>query len=79
LAVRPRRPGERAHVLGQKKTIKLKNLMIDHRIPSSRRADWPLVTTLDGSYVWSPGLPPASKFAAHHETQRVAILRAFAI
>jgi len=79
LVIRPRRPGERAHVVGQRKTKKLKNLMIDHRIPTSRRANWPLVTTLDGCYIWSPGLPPALKFAAHDDTHRVAIMRALAI
>jgi tRNA(Ile)-lysidine synthase len=83
LVIRPRFRGQRAHVLGQRKTIKLKNLMIDHRIPSSRRATWPLVTTPDGVYIWSPGLPPALEFAAHDETQGVAqslaILRASAI
>ncbi|MEK6321704.1 MAG: tRNA lysidine(34) synthetase TilS [Acidobacteriota bacterium] len=79
LMIRPRRPGERAQVVGQRQTKKLKNLMIEHRIPSSRRANWPVVTTRDGCYIWSPGLPPALKFAAHDETQRVAIMRASAI
>ncbi len=79
LVIRPRRPGEQAQVIGQRKTKKLKNLMIDHRIPTSRRANWPLVTTLDGCYVWSPGLPPALKFAAHDKTRRVATMRASAI
>src|SRR6185369_3860373 len=37
LIIRPRMKGERAHAVGQRKTKKLKNLMIDHRIPSSRR------------------------------------------
>jgi tRNA(Ile)-lysidine synthase len=79
LIIRPRRSGERAHVIGQRRTKKLKNLMIDHRIPSSRRVDWPLVTTPDGRYIWSPGLPPAVEFAARDESQRLAILRASAI
>jgi tRNA(Ile)-lysidine synthetase-like protein len=83
LVIRPRLRGQRARVLGRRKTIKLKNLMIDHRIPTSRRATWPLVTTPDGVYIWSPGLPPALEFAAHDETQAVArglaILRASAI
>ena len=83
LVIRPRLPGERAQVIGHRQLIKLKNLMIDHRIPSSRRATWPLVTTPDGLYIWSPGLPPALEFAAHDETrdvaQSLAILRALAI
>ena len=78
LVIRPRLPGERAQVVGHQKLIKLKNLMIDHRIPSSRRANWPIVTTPDGGYVWSPGLPPALKFAPHDGTNRIAIMRASA-
>src|SRR6185295_13230085 len=76
LIIRPRMKGERAHVVGRRKTKKLKNLMIDHRIPCSRRATWPVVTTPDGDYIWSPGLPPSAKFAAHDENPSLAILRA---
>jgi hypothetical protein len=57
----------------------LKNLMIDHRIPSSRRATWPIVLTTDGRYIWSPGLPPSLEFAARADSQGLAILRASAI
>jgi tRNA(Ile)-lysidine synthase len=78
LIIRPRLRGERAHVIGRRQTIKLKNLMIDHRIPSSRRATWPLVTTPDGAYIWSPGLPPSVEFAAHDKTQSLATVRASA-
>ncbi len=76
LIVRPRRPGERVHVLGQRSAKKLKRLMIDHKIPSSRRTSWPLLATPDGRYVWSPGLPPAAEFAAHSDSITIAILRA---
>lgn len=76
LVVRTRARGERALVCGQRKIKKLKNLMIDHKIPSSRRANWPIVATPDGRYIWSPGLPPAVEFAARDETQALAILRA---
>jgi tRNA(Ile)-lysidine synthetase-like protein len=76
LIVRPRRAGERARVIGQRKTKKLKNLMIDHKIPPSRRIAWPVVTTPDDRYVWSPGLPPALEYAARDKSTRLAILRA---
>jgi tRNA(Ile)-lysidine synthase len=79
LLIRPRLPGERARVVGQTRTKKLKNLMIDHRIPSSRRANWPIVTTPSGCYVWSPGLPPALQFVARDETTGLAVIRASAI
>jgi tRNA(Ile)-lysidine synthase len=73
LIVRPRQRGERAGVAGIKK---LKSMMIDHRIPASRRSLWPVVATPDGQYVWSPGLPPARQFAPGDETSSLAILRA---
>lgn len=79
LIVRPRVAGERARVLGQRQIKKLKILMIDHRIPSSLRAAWPVIATPDGRYVWSPGLPPSVEFAAHDETSGLAILRASGI
>ena len=79
LHIRTRVRGERACVIGQHRTIKLKNLMIDHRIPSSRRATWPIVLTPDGRYIWSPGLPPSLEFAARADSQGLAILRASAI
>jgi tRNA(Ile)-lysidine synthase len=75
LTVRPRRPGETALVAGKRRIIKLKNLMIDHKIPTSRRGIWPVVTTPDDRYVWSPGLPPAVEFAASDRTRKLAILR----
>jgi tRNA(Ile)-lysidine synthase len=76
LVVRPRRAGESIQVIGHRRAKKLKSLMIDHRIPAGRRADWPLLTTPDGHYVWSPGLPPALEFAASTQTKRLAVLRA---
>jgi tRNA(Ile)-lysidine synthase len=76
LIVRPRRAGERAQVIGQAGSNKLKNLMISHRIPVSRRAFWPLASTRDGLYVWSPGMPPSVEFAANRETRALAVLSA---
>src|SRR5262249_36876898 len=76
LIVRPRRSGEKAVVLGKNKIKKLKNLMIDHKIPVSRRQNWPTVVTPDDTYVWSPGLPPSVQFAAHEETCRFSVLQA---
>jgi tRNA(Ile)-lysidine synthetase-like protein len=76
LIVRPRPRGARARVAGHRQTIKLKKLMIDHTIPASRRAAWPIVLTPDDRYVWSPGLPPAVDFAARGETRTLAIVRA---
>jgi tRNA(Ile)-lysidine synthase len=76
LRVRPRRAGERVTVKGRTGTKRLKSLMIDHRIPPSRRASWPVVTTPDDRYIWSPGLPLAEEFAVRDRSRSIAILRA---
>jgi tRNA(Ile)-lysidine synthase len=76
LLIRPRRQGESARIKGQRRIKKMKSLMIDHKIPAGHRDDWPLVTTPEGRYVWSPGLPPALEFAASDQTKRLAVLRA---
>ncbi|PYP85082.1 MAG: tRNA lysidine(34) synthetase TilS [Blastocatellia bacterium AA13] len=76
LIVRPRIRGERALVVGQRSIKKLKNIMIDHRIPVSLRASWPVVATPDDFYVWSPGLPPAIRFLASESGGRFVVLTA---
>ncbi|MBI3651733.1 MAG: tRNA lysidine(34) synthetase TilS [Acidobacteria bacterium] len=74
LCVRPRQKGERVLVFGQQKIIKLKKLMIAHKIAPSRRISWPIVVTSDGEYIWSPGLPPALNFATADKSTSLVIL-----
>ena len=76
LTVRPRLEGERTWVTGQRGIKKLKNIMIDHRIPVSLRASWPVVTTPENLYVWSPGLPPAIRFVPAAPGRKLAIMMA---
>ncbi len=78
LIVRQRIAGEKAVVVGRQSAKKLKSLMIDHKIPTGLRADWPVVATPDGRYVWSPGLPPAREFAADGAGAPLALLEATA-
>ncbi len=54
LLVRPRAPGERIRPLGLGGTTKLKEVMIDRRIPAPARALWPLVATEEHP-VWLAG------------------------
>ncbi|MEW6131312.1 MAG: tRNA lysidine(34) synthetase TilS [Acidobacteriota bacterium] len=75
LILRTRQAGEKVRVVGQAKIKKLKNLMIDHKIPASRRATWLILATSDGEYVWSPGLPPALKFTANEQMPSIAIVQ----
>ena len=55
LWVRPRRPGEQMQPLGMNgQSAKLKDIMINRKIPVRLRARWPLVTT-DEHPVWLAG------------------------
>ena len=65
LMVRARRPGDSYTPLGKDHKIKLKTLMIRHKIPVSLRDTYPVIASLDGRVIWSPGLPPASEFSAN--------------
>jgi tRNA(Ile)-lysidine synthase len=76
MRIRPRRPGERATVLGHTGAMKLKSLMIDYRIPVGRRSMWPVVVSVDGCYIWSPFLPPSSDLSANENAKALAVLRA---
>ncbi|HLQ22403.1 MAG TPA: tRNA lysidine(34) synthetase TilS [Gemmatimonadales bacterium] len=55
LAVRGWRPGDRIRPLGGRGSRLLVRCFQDARIPRSRRAAWPVVTS-QGSVVWVPGV-----------------------
>jgi tRNA(Ile)-lysidine synthase len=76
LLVRARRAGDRYQPAGHKRIEKLKNLMIENRIPLSQRRFWPVIINESGEIVWSPGLPVAHQFSAHATTERFAIILA---
>lgn len=62
LEVRTRRPGERFQTLQQSSPKKLKDLMIDARIPVTSRDIWPIFAAPDKSAVWIPAIGVAAKY-----------------
>ena len=74
LVVRPRAPGERIRPLGLGGTTKLKEVMIDRRIPAAARALWPLVAT-DEHPVWLAGHVLDERARVRHDSGRVVRLR----
>ena len=74
LVVRPRAPGERIRPLGLGGTTKLKEVMIDRRIPAAARALWPLVAT-DEHPVWLAGHVLDERAQVRHDSGRVVRLR----
>lgn len=55
VTVRSRRPGDRLRPLGAPGVRKLKDVLIDHRVPRERRDQLPLVE-IDGRIAWVPGV-----------------------
>lgn len=61
LYVRTRKHGDKMELLGTKGHRKIKNIMIDKKIPMDERELWPVVIDSKGVIVWLPGLKK-SKF-----------------
>ncbi len=61
LYVRTRKHGDKIELLGTKGHRKIKDIMIDKKIPLEERELWPIVTDSKGEIVWLPGLKK-SKF-----------------
>ncbi len=75
LIVRGRVSGDRAQPLGMSgKTISLKDLMINHKIPARTRARWPLLVD-EERLVWLPGYQIDDDYKVAAESRRVVCLR----
>ncbi|MBU2552565.1 MAG: tRNA lysidine(34) synthetase TilS [Proteobacteria bacterium] len=73
LTVRDRRPGDRFRPLGLTGTKKVKNLLIDAKIPVGQRPFFPLVLDSHG-IVWVGGLRMAERARIGPETRRALVL-----
>jgi tRNA(Ile)-lysidine synthase len=73
LLVRGRNPGDRFRPLGLPAEKKLKELLIEAKIPAGRRAEVPLVCDREG-IVWVAGLRPAERCRVHAGTRRLLVL-----
>ncbi len=77
LRLRTRLPGDQFIPDGGSHKIKLKTLMIHHKIPVSERDRYPVLVTEEDEIVWSPGLPVADRFVYQTDrdmTSRCAII-----
>jgi tRNA(Ile)-lysidine synthase len=76
LMVRSRRSGDRYIPAGRRRPKKLKELMIERRIPATQRDYWPIVVTAADQIVWVPRLPVAETFAPRRQTRVFAVISA---
>ena len=58
IRLRNREAGDAYRPFGKSSPTKLKDLLIDRKIERERRDDLPVVTAVDGTILWVPGLPP---------------------
>lgn len=68
VVVRNRRPGDRIHPLGGGGSRRLKEVLIDRRVPRGRRDRIPLLV-VDGTIAWVPGVTIDHRFRLAGETE----------
>jgi tRNA(Ile)-lysidine synthetase-like protein len=74
LHLRTRIEGDTYEPEGAERSVKLKKLMIRHRIPLRTRGTHPLVVTADNKVLWAPGLPVSRDFIARGEGRCALII-----
>lgn len=74
LQLRARIAGDAYVPAGARHRIKLKTLLIRHKIPLSQRDTYPLVVTAENRIVWAPGLPVAAPFAPREQDDENALV-----
>jgi tRNA(Ile)-lysidine synthase len=76
LRLRTRFPGDAYIPENASRAVKLKTLMIRHKIPLTQRDKYPILVTKDDRIVWAPGLPVAREFAPNAEHECCALIAA---
>jgi tRNA(Ile)-lysidine synthase len=71
LRLRTRRPGDRIEPIGMNGTKKVKDLLIDRKIPPSERDRLALVVDADNSVLWIPGIRRSSRALVRNGTANV--------
>ena len=75
LELRTRRDGDRFQPLGMAEgTQKLSDFMVNEKMPSRARADWPLVCMGD-QIIWVPGYRIGHPFRLHPDSQSAVVLK----
>jgi tRNA(Ile)-lysidine synthase len=76
LMVRSRQPGERIQPLGMESGTKIKEVMINRKIPASARNRWPIIAT-HSHPVWIVGHVLDERARVHDDNEWIVHLRCF--
>jgi tRNA(Ile)-lysidine synthetase-like protein len=73
--VRTRRPKDRYQPLGMGSSVKLQNLLVNHKVPASIRDFLPVVTLPGGEVLWCPGCPGPENYRLSTATKWALALK----
>ncbi|GAB6928036.1 tRNA lysidine(34) synthetase TilS [Paenibacillus sp. JCM 10914] len=71
LTVRNRQPGDKMKIMGLNGSKKVKDILIDEKIPPSIRSRIPMVCDATGNIVWIPGVRRSVHAACGRDTSRI--------
>lgn len=71
LILRPRQPGDRMLPLGMKGYKKIKDILIDEKVPYRRRSNIPLLVSGDGEIIWLCGIKMSERCKISAGTKEV--------
>ena len=75
LEVTPLRAGDRIHPFGQDGEKKVKEILIDRKVPRDERWGRPVVRDAEGTILWIPGVLRSAHAPVTPETRKTALLR----
>lgn len=73
LTIRTRKPGDRIIPLGMEGSKKVKDILIDHKIPRRLREEVPIIADSEG-ILWLPGIKRSNRALVSPDTQQQLIL-----
>jgi tRNA(Ile)-lysidine synthase len=76
LSVRPLRAGDRIRPFGLNADKKVKEILIDRKVPREERWGRPVVCDAEGKILWIPGVVRAAHAPVTPKTRRTVVLRA---
>ena len=74
LATKAVGPGDRFRPLGMRGTKKLKDFLIDRKIPREQRKSLPLLTSSNGDIIWVYGVRISEDYKVTPETKNILII-----
>ena len=76
LSIQPLRAGDRIRPFGLEADKKVKEILIDRKVPREERWGRPIVCDASGTILWIPGVVRSAHASVTRKTRRAIVLRA---